>query len=473
MSPTVVPAPPGTAVSFADAGGSAAGAKAPWNLFAVGLFDRGDVAQGSGVAELLRRFGDRVTYSPATDALTAAIIEGNGLSWSIARVVGPAAATASVSLVDGQTTPAPSITVTATSAGDWANGADGGLTLEITAPTTTTRRVIVSEGGTVVATSPACDTTVELAAWENDYVTVTADGAGLPAVATTVNLAGGDDDRANITSTEWQVALGKLEKRWGPGTLLVFADDADVRAAAADHADARNRVVLAYTDASATSNDQITAATALVADRPDTAQHVGLFGAWAYTNAVAGDPERLVPWAAVQAGICARIHRAQGICAPAFGPVRGAAQIVTRLQSEIDDEARATLYAAGVNYATDDGTISTWGFRTVDPAPLDADLTHQYTRMGLRADGEAILASFIGSPGDADTLASLHARLVALGNEYIAARGLTEVAVDTDSLNTAETLAARELHALMRIKHTPTADWVDLVISIASYDQTI
>ena len=196
----------------------------------------------------------------------------------------------------------------------------------------------------------------------------------------------------------------------------------------------------------------------------------GLWATWAYTAPVVGEPARLVPYSAVQAGITSKVYRTAGVGAPPFGVRRGGASTVTKLANEWSDADRHDLYVAGINVAVDDGTtIAPWGFCTLDPQRINQDLHQAFVRMVLKWSAEQLAKAYLGEPVDANTLASYNGRLQLLGKEFVAARAMAAVTVDTDSPNTPVTMAARELHAVMSIQQTPTSDWVDLVIPVAPY----
>jgi hypothetical protein len=77
---------------------------------------------------------------PAWDTIDAALRMGVPEVW-LARIVGPAAAKASVALAGGA---GASFTITAHEPGEWANGATGGLTAEVVdGPAGATERVVI------------------------------------------------------------------------------------------------------------------------------------------------------------------------------------------------------------------------------------------------------------------------------------------------------------------------------------------
>lgn len=469
---TITPNPPGYAVAFGEAPSRRVLPPGAENFHFVGLFDRGTSGQGSGVATLKTLFGERTTYSTAIDGASAAIVEAGGATWAAARVVGPAAAAAEVELS--------TVTITAKSVGAWANGATGGLAAQVKA-SSSARYIEIREGGTtgtVVATSPTTTAIADLVAWsdDNDYVTVA--GASLPNAGSATNLAGGDDDRASITDADWTAAADLLIERYGPGILVAFdCDDTDAQGALLNHCDSFNRKAWFNLPVDTTKSEALTHIATMQTDFPDVVKHGRWFASWAYCTPIAGEPERLVPWSAIDAGIASRLIHTKGVATPTFGPDGAAARIVDRLYNEWTAVERGDLYAEGVNVAVDDGaTIACWGYKSGDPESLHSDAHHQTVRMAFRFDAEAILRSFIGRGLTPSTLASLHGALDGLCQDYQKAgafytpdEGVTPgYRIDVENVNTTETIAARELHAVVAIKQTPTADWVDLMVNVAA-----
>lgn len=464
---TITPQAPGFAVAFLDATARRFAPARPDNVFIVGLFDRliGG-PQGAGAGDIGSILGPVVSYSTAPQSLAAILAESAYAStWTAGRVVGPAAvkATATVS----------TLTVTAKSTGAAMNGATGGLSAQVTADGSE-RTVTVRENGSVVATSPSTTAIADLVAWtdDNDYVTVA--GASLPTAGSATNLAGGTDDRASITPTQWQTAFDSLaDERYGPGLLYVDSTDPDVQALAVAHGDAYNRVVWFPAESSVDLEDALTYASAIQADAPDYVRR-GVAFASRVKVTPAGEQFTL-PGAAVDLGAVSRSIRVNGVDKPPFGPENSPYLTVDSVVDEWTPAERHQLYAAGVNVVTDDGaSISSYGHKTLDLDSVQSEVWHQIVRMGFKFDAQQILRAFIGRPILPGTIASMHARLVALGARYEQAGALTSYdggpafVIETESLNTQQTAQARQLHAAAQLRNTNSTDWADLAISVAA-----
>jgi hypothetical protein len=472
MPATIIPAPPGYAVVYANPVAARFGPPATSNLFAIGVFDRGDVGQVTGVGGLRSVFGPRVNHSVAPDATATSLAEGARVL-TVARIYGPGAAKASKTI-------ASSLTIEAKSVGEYANG----WTYDILDAGNGAVRVQVLDGDDVVTTSIAATTVADLAAWslDDDEITITAVGATLPAVtADPVPLAGGTDDRANISTASIQAALDRLDPRYGPGTLIAPGiTDAAAHEAILAHCDRANRVAMLDRPQATTKAQAITHRQTVLADVPALTGLGSLWAQWARATPIGGEPERLVPYSAIQAGITCRVDRKYGIGAAPFGGTNGAATTVNRLSPEWTDADRAELYAEGINVATDDGsTVATWGHRTMADLQLDQDLHVAHVRMALRWRAGQIAATYLGAYVDRDTLASYAGRLQALLDEFQAMKAVYGTAetpgyvIDVDSVNTEDTLARRELHAALLVKFTPTSDWVDLTVGAVLITDTL
>ncbi|EHN09422.1 hypothetical protein PAI11_37560 [Patulibacter medicamentivorans] len=474
----LVPAPPGAAVAFEDSAPARFSPPHTSNRFIVGTFDRGDVGQVSDLSAARKMFGGHVNYSSAPDAVAVLLALGVR-TVSIARVVGPAATAATVTL-DAK------IKITAKSAGEWANGATGGLDAAIV-DVAGSRRIVIRENDLPVATSPASPDQAGLIAWSdaNDVVTVETVAPGLPAVTAAANLAGGTDDRANIGPADYGVALAKLDRRWGPGHILApGVSDPDVHGLLLEHGEINNRNPHLDLTPTVTEGDALAHALAVQADHPATIKRAGLWASWSYVTPVAGEPERLLPRSAVQSGIASRVEQVNGIGAAPFGHELGTSAIESRLFREWSTgynppgEAQR-LYAGQVNVALDDGvTIAAEGYRTLDPDPVYEDLHVADTRMRLAWQAETRARTFIGKPVTRQTLGSLHGSLIGLCEEFRAAGAFNDIGdvgyrVIVDELNTTTTMAARELHGRIRFRPTGSTHWIDVLVGSIRPTETV
>lgn len=463
---------PGFAVGFAAPETRRFAPRAPQNLHAIGYFARGAVSQVRSVTDLRSRMGAR-TSDPLVelthDMIAAALAEAGGATVTVSRILGPAAAASSLTLDDGDD--APSIKITASSPGEWGNALKAQVTISGTG-----RIITITDADVPVATSPVCADVAAIAAWGElvDAVDVELLGTDLPAAVAATALTGGSADLANVTVDNAEAALAALDARYGEGVLIAPATDVATHAAILEHCAAFNRRARLTLPVGTSQGDAISHVQSLRAAVPEAVKRGGVFASWRTVTPVAGEPPRLVPWAALQAGIDSRIIREHGVATPSFGPTAGASRLTGLLSSEWSTAERAALYAGGVNVATDDGlSVASWGFVTADAHPLHADLHHQTVLMALQAEAEQILRSKVGVQGDSDSLSSLHGQIEGTAASYKAERALWGYRVLVDEVNTPATLAARELHAAIEVQQTPTSDWVDLLVSVRHPTETL
>lgn len=459
---TITPQPPGYAVEFDSPPPARFADPGTDNAFVVAFADRGTIAQAADIGALDAALGARTNYSNGRD-LAATMLAVGARTVTFARVVGPGATAARLDLSDGdRTDPRTAGTLTV----KWQGASGAGLKAEVV-DVSGARRIIVTEGARTLAVSPTTTDFADLNAWTAAQDVVTAAFTRLPAAVSARSFTGGTDDRANVTSADWVAALDSLDRRYGPGVLIVDSTDDAVHQAALAHGAEFNREVLLFLAPDATQSDAETYALGMQADAPDNVKIGGVFKTWCWTTPVAGEPQRFVPYAAVQGGLICRNDRERGLRAPPFGVTNGAAPGVTRLHEDLSDDDRHELYVAGVNIATDDGfTIATWGYRTLDLDPLHDDLHHRHVRVKLKWRAEQIAKRFIGPPINPRTQADYHGELEAMCKAFADDEAIAAYLVDVDGVNTPETAAARERHAVIYVRHTETSDWVTVTIPV-------
>jgi len=399
--------------------------------------------------------------------------EGGGKAY-VSRVVGPRAVNATVLLSDGSED---TLRVTALSPGAWGNDlrvvvAAGGVggTVVIT---------IEEDGVEVEGSDDLADKTAILAWADNSsYVKFEDTGrGGDPAVATR-SLAGGDDDRTNITDAEWLAALNRFTAGYGPGQVSAPGRTTGAGHLQLDnHANVFNRV--SYDDAPDTGVVGTLVAAAAARRAGADARYGGLFGPWAIVPGVAPGTTRTVPYSAVVAGQTARLA-AQGV-SPNVAPAgeNGIAQYAIGLSQDAwTDADRETLNDAGFNVVRlHRGAFRTYGFRTaVDPTIDDTwlELTNSRLYMLIAALGDAIAEKYVFAQLDGRRfkISEFNGELTAMLIPFYVAGSLygetfdEAAVVDTGpQVNTEETIAARELRAIIAIRMSHFGELVTIEIS--------
>lgn len=458
---------PGVTVTTRDAPPSSGPPIRTGTAFVVGTADRG----AAGVAKRIesmsdfeRTFGARQSYSYLYDALDTFFREGGGSAY-ISRAVGPAAAPASLDLNQGGGSP--TITVDAAGPGVWGND----LTVSVaTATGITTLTVKDGDGNTLESFSTAGGKDALLGYEGFRYVTLTDAHAanGDPSNVTDAALAGGVDDLANA---DFQAALDAFGSTLGPGQVLAPGEtDGATHAALLDHASTHNRVALL--DMPNTNDLGAIEAAATTATELGLGDNGAMFGPWARVPGSVPNTARYVPYSAVQAGLEARRDRIASPNVPAAGrsfPLNYA----MALAYEFTDSERTELNGYGVNVAHTVGTVrETYGYRSLaDPEtqPNWTQFNFSRLRMAITAHAEDIGETFLFSQIDGkglklsefgSAIAGMLLDFYVLGSLY----GDTpdeafRVDVGT-SVNTTETIAAGELHAVAAVRMSPHAEMV-------------
>jgi hypothetical protein len=190
--------------------------------FVTGLTEKGPLTPTlvRSLNDFTRIYGGRVGYSVLYDAVEGFFREG-GARIYVSRVVGPNPVSSFVVLNDSGA--AATLRVQASSVGDWANGATGGLKVQVVAGANAGEFVlVVTLNGVEVTRSPSLVDKVAAIAWAegNQYITLI-DQASTndPAIIGATNLTGGTDDRAAVTDTQWGIAIDRFTTDLGTGMV--------------------------------------------------------------------------------------------------------------------------------------------------------------------------------------------------------------------------------------------------------------
>jgi len=283
-----------------------------------------------------------------------------------------------------------------------------------------------------------------------------------------------------------QAALDALVKQLGPGQVAiadpVLAADAANQSALTAHARACNRVALL----SCADGDATALKAAGVALQSDANGRYGaLFAPSAVVPGVVAGTTRTVPYTAVEAGIIARNDLSYTANQAAAG-VLGQALYAIDVNGRYTDQEYSDLNVASVNMARIVyGGVRTYGYRacidaTKDPtwewfgfARLNMEITAQAEEIGERyvfsqLDGKRRTISQFGGE-----LSAMLAPLYDAGALY----GDTAAdAYDVDvgiSVNTEATIANGELHAILSVKMSPAAEWVEIEIVKVATTQSL
>ena len=210
-------------------GGSGAPAQDPTDtgqVFAVLQTQRGSIAK----PQLLQSFGDytvpfgyRQASSVASDWVETYFGEGGKKCWGM-RVASSTAAQATLNLMDAAA--AISLVVKAGYLGDpdpgtWANGATGGLSVQVV-NTSGSFQLITFLNGVQVEASPVFSTQADCIGWaaqSSHYLQISLGASTLvPATAAAASLASGTDG-TTLVDADWQNALNAIDPIYGWGQV--------------------------------------------------------------------------------------------------------------------------------------------------------------------------------------------------------------------------------------------------------------
>lgn len=479
----------------ATSGPSAPGRSPASTFFVIGQAERGPTdapVRVSSMAEFVRLFGGPTPYSTLYDALRAFFEEGGSRAY-VLRIVGPDAAVGSLStpLQDRAATPAPTLSVSAVSAGAWSSRVsvrvlDGSVAGSF--------RLQVLLDGTVVEDfanlrSPEeAVQVVNTSARASGYIRLTNAGSATvapdnnPAVTDNpLSLSAGADDRADIVAADYTDGLELFVEGFGDGCVAIPGMGSAAHEALVEHANRYNRIALLASERGSDKATLLAQAAALDAPR------AGLFAPWVRVPDGSGGTKVISPEPYIAAAR-ARAHDVTGPWRAAAGEIAKARWVTAPDQvfstgdvSDLENgkvNAIVTVAAAVRNYG--------WSSLSNDPANWrylsSADLVNRVVVLA-----KALLEPYVFAPIDdrghlltaiAGTLEGIVKPLADQGGlfalvEEDASGNLTErdpgykVVVD-GALNPRASLANNEVFAQLGLRPAPTAALVYLDVTKAS-----
>lgn len=441
--------------------------------FMLGQTDRGpqEARLIRSLTEFVSVFGDRVAYSSLYDAVELFFREGGDRVY-ISRVVGPAASSGSKNLLDG----AAAISLVATAVGPGAWSADYQVQVVAGVGAGTFRIYVLDADDNVLEDSGDLEDQLAAVTWSafSDYIRITLGVSALdPAVAAASALSAGSDDRTNITDDEWQDALDLFTSDYGPGQVLAPGrTSSNGHQQLIAHVEAMDRVALL--DLSNTGNE----ATLQGEAAADRSRFAAAFAPWVVIPGTTDTSERTVPPSAMVAGMIARNDPSLGTNRPSAGTA-GISRFATGLsQPGWTDSERETLNANGVNVIRSmGGGIRVYGWRSLASPTSDADwldFGNARLYMALGAELEAVAENYVFEEIDGQnggTIGAYHDALAGVclrhyqRGELFGDTAADAFSVDTGSaVNTLETIAALELHAIVSVRMSPFAEYVPITI---------
>jgi hypothetical protein len=480
-----MPYRPGTAVTTRTSPTARSGASLTGVWFVVGAAERGPLDKPQTIrnmTEFDRYFGTRITQSLLFDSLDTFFREG-GNTAVVQRVAGPSATTAGLTLTDASD--GNSLRVAARDAGAWG----GQLSVAVQAGATSGQFVIVVTHAArgVVDRSPSLASQADAIAWANDderwvKLTLPSDASSLnPKVVAATALTGGTDDYGAVSDTVRAAGLTKFTTDFGPGQVSVPGSTTpNTRASLIAHARAFNRQALLDVVDTSSASVLVSEAQGLQGD-----EYGALFGPWiTVPNPQLAGAVRVVPPSALAAGLLARSDATRSPNEAAAGTQGRAKYALGLTQAPYTDAERDSLNTAGLNLLRAfDGVVTLYANRTLARAtdPTWGQLTNQRLRMVIVSDAEAIAESFLFQQidGKGQKLAEFAGALTGMLTRHYNARALygdtpgEAFYVDvSNSVNTPQTIENGELHAVIGVRMSPTAEYVEIQIVKTAISQS-
>lgn len=248
------------------------------------------------------------------------------------------------------------------------------------------------------------------------------------------------------------------------------------------HAAANDRIILVDGPDSTTLADLTAVAAALRSD--PNASYGALFGPYASVPGSVSGTVRRVPYSAVEAGVIARCDRQYNAGRAAAGdkfPLRYVVDFADFSDADIETGLLASVNLAKDNY----GTLETYGFRSlVDPDAMPDWVQFNYARLRMAVSAQLNRAAqgfvFEQLDGAGHTILQFRDALAAVLTDFYNDKALygatasDAFSIDVgDTVNTPETIAAGELHAVIGVKFSPHAEVVYIDVAKVPLTQAV
>lgn len=464
--------------------------------FFVGLAQRGPSDEAvlvTSLAEFEEIFGTYVTYAYLHPTVQTFFEEG-GTQCYIARVVGPAATTATNLLNEGGVGGSDCIRLTANGAGDWAHNMD----VAVTASGSNRNIKLYYNDELVYQTGNKSTTTALVNAINNSaigsqYMTATKLTDDLPeASAATAFGAGtftdGDDDRDdNTVDTSFSAFVDALElflDSFGPGAVSC-PETHTINADLIAHANEYNRIAVLHLEEDA--EDMTDSAGTLAAE--DGSEHAALYYPWVYIPTEIAGINRLIPPDGFVLGKRALAHNQTGPHQPYAGLV-SSARFVNGVEVDVNRTLGDSLDDGYVNaIRVIANSVRVYGARSLS---TDTDnfrfITIQDTINSVVSEANASMEDLLFTvvDGRGGLFANIEGRLTAICERMKALGALYEatnasgVVVDPgysvkcdSSINTTAQIAEGTIKAQLGLRVSSIGDKIEVTIIKSNLTSTV
>lgn len=452
--------------------------------FIVGYFDKGPLSLVPcySYSEVKATFGDRNAYSSAHDAIETIFRLSQGVVYPL-RAIGPTPVFATGNIFDQSGSTAPgdvALIATAKQYGSLFNS----WTLAVTVDGTNFEIAVKDEDGATVETSGVLADRAAAVAWSltSTYVGLTLGASNEDPRAQTVTFASGTDDHASGSTAAVEAALALSESIKGGLVAAPGLTTDAIRAAVAAHGLAYFRkAVMDFADSAVVADH--TADQAQVTDLA-AANVISGYVPWLEVTGVAAGTSITIPPSAIIIGLYRR-NDANGVSInqAAAGPRYGVLPSwVTGVSQTFDSDDQDELADGSVNVIrVENGQVVVNGARTA----ADPDERAEWvaapgarTVLTIAAEGDRVLDSYRFAPLGRDTFMKVERDLTDLCLKYAGpphevfdsvdnGDGTLDpgYSVDATTVNTAETIADRELHAQLTLRTKEMSESVIFRIS--------
>lgn len=502
---------PGVTVTTSAAVAAATPGQRLGTLFAAAMTQRGPLV--ADVTQPLHSLGDYTALYGARDAtigsaaLTYDMVETffrcGGTALLLNRVVGPAATTASLTLMDRAGTPLQTLKVLARGPGAWPTSH---ITVQVAnGAAANTFQILVLVDAVLTEQSPDLASPAEAVTWGTvskwvtvqDLASVTVSPNNNPAVLAATALGSAVDDLASVTDTHWTAALNAFPSAYGPGLVAKMGvSTSSGHAGTVAHAAANNRLAL-LDGVSGSSQATLTTLAAAVQTAATAPEYGMLFAPWVQIPpAAAGAANRTVPASAVAAGLISGQVTAGPAAVAAAGangqapfvldtaPTTsgGAGQVFTDAERDLLAGSAAVNVLRRAYSASSSPPVELYGYTTLGslnnpwrqagPQLLRLRITDELLLLG-----EAFLFRIIDGRGHVFAELGGAAAGILQGHweagELYGNTASEAFAVDYTSPNTPTTIAAGQLNCVVEIRESTTGERLTFAVSKIPVNQPL
>lgn len=488
---------PGVTITTAvRTGPTSATVRGSSQAFFVGLAQRGPVDEAvlvTSLAEFEETFGTYVTYAYLHPTVQTFFEEG-GTQCYVARVVGPAATTATNVLNEGGVGGSDCIRLTANGPGDWAHDMD----IAVTASGANKNIKLYYNDELVYSTGNKSTTTALVNAINNSaiaskYMTATKLTDDMPEASSATafgagTFTAGDDDRDdNTVDTTFSAFVDALElflDSYGPGAVSC-PETHSINTDLIAHANAYNRIAILHDQEAATD----VADTALTLSAEDGSEHAALYYPWVYIPTEVSGVNRLIPPDGYVAGKRALAHNQTGPHQPYAGLV-SSARFVNGVEVDVNRTLGDSLDSDYVNaIRVIANSVRVYGARSLSS---DVDnfrfITIQDTVNSVVSEANASMEDLVFTvvDGRGGLFASIEGRLTGICERMKALGALYEAfdangklvdpgySVKCDaSINTTAQLAEGTVKAQLGVRVSSIGDKIEVTIVKSNLTSTV